>query len=88
MSNEAAGTFLGRDSDFHSFAIVSLYEMESSGDRPEGGRFFPTGTSAMNAENLSKRFRLRPIRAISRRTSQLKTRSIPRLSSTGGEDMT
>jgi hypothetical protein len=53
VSNEAAGTNVDRASDFHSLAIVSLYEMESSGDRPEGGRIFLPGSSAMNAEHLN-----------------------------------
>ena len=53
MSNERPATNVDRDSHLHSLAIVSLYEMESSGDRPEGVRFFLAGTSAMNAENLN-----------------------------------
>ncbi len=48
-----SGQNVDRDSDFHSLAIVSLYEMESSGDRPEGSRFFLAGTSAMNAKDLN-----------------------------------
>jgi hypothetical protein len=69
--------------DFNSVTIVSLYETESSEDRPDEARFFRTGATAMNSDKRTG--------MVEYRTGAIhdaKTRSIPVRRSTAAEDMT
>ena len=85
MNNEAVGKNVRPRFDFHSLAIVSLYEMESSGRTGQGG-VSSWRDVGHEREDLDDFGYADPSRFTTH--GLLKTRSIPRLSSTRELDMT